>query len=79
MITTNANRRRRNLLRLMAHGTAIGAVAGLAAASMTLASPAAAAVVAATSQIDLNAATLAGSQQGIIMSDGRICNPRWGC
>ena len=19
------------------------------------------------------------SQQGIIMSDGRICNPRWGC
>jgi hypothetical protein len=57
---------------------------GLAAASLTLAvgalaSPAAAATVTATSQPDVNAATLAPSPQGIIMSDGRICNPRWGC
>ena len=57
---------------------------GFAAASVTvavgaLASPAAAAAVTATSQPNVNAATLAASPQGIIMSDGRICNPRWGC
>jgi hypothetical protein len=63
----------------MAHATAIAAVAGFGAASMTLASPAAAAAVTTTSQPDVNAARLAGSQQSIIMSDGRICNPRWGC
>ena len=79
MITKSATRRRRNVLRLMAHATAIGAVASLAAASMTLASPVAAAAVTTTSQPDVNAATLASSQQSIIMSDGRICNPRWGC
>ena len=79
MIPKSATRRRRHLLRLMAHATAIGALASLAAASTTPASPAAAAAVTTTSQIDVNAATLAGSQQSIIMSDGRICNPRWGC
>ena len=78
MITKSTTRRRRNLLRLMVHATATGAVASLAAASMALASPAAAAVT-TTSQPDANEATLAGSQQSIIMSDGRICNPRWGC
>ena len=55
---------------------------GFAAASLSftvgaLASPAAA--VTATSQLEVNAATPAPSPQGIIMSDGRICNPRWGC
>jgi hypothetical protein len=58
------------------------AACGFAAASLTvavgaIASPAAA--VAATSQHVVNPATPAASQQGIIMSDGRICNPRWGC
>ena len=67
----------RNMFRTMVAG-------GFAAASLTvavgaLASPASAAVVTATSQLDVNAATLAASPQGFIMSDGRICNPRWGC
>jgi hypothetical protein len=37
--------------------------------------------IAATPTLSLaSAAPLAGpSTQGIIMSDGRICNPRWGC
>jgi hypothetical protein len=46
---------------------------------MTPASPAATAAVTTTSQRDVNTAMPAGSQQSIIMSDGRICNPRWGC
>jgi hypothetical protein len=55
---------------------------GFAAATLTiavgsLAGPAAAA--AATSPPDVSTAALAPSPQGIIMSDGRICNPRWGC
>jgi hypothetical protein len=66
-----------NMFRTMVAG-------GFAAASLTfavgvLASPAAAAPVTATSQPNVNAATLAASPQGFIMSDGRICNPRWGC
>jgi hypothetical protein len=66
-----------NMFRTMVAG-------GFAAASLTvtvvaLASPAAAAAVTSTSQHDVNAAPVAASQQGIIMSDGRICNPRWGC
>ena len=59
---------------------------GIAAASLTLAvgalaGPAAAAPapVTVTSQPAVNAGTPAPSPQGIIMSDGRICNPRWGC
>jgi hypothetical protein len=74
-------RHRRTLRRLLAHTTAIGA-AGLAAASVTLASPVAAAASTASSsqQPTVNATSLAGPQQrNIIMSDGRICNPRWGC
>ena len=27
----------------------------------------------------LEPAPIGASPQGIIMSDGRICNPRWGC
>ncbi len=79
MITSNATRRRPNPLRLMAHATAIGAVAGLASASMAFSSPASAATVTMTSQSAVNAAALGAAPQGIIMSDGRICNPRWGC
>jgi hypothetical protein len=57
---------------------------GFAAASLTvtvaaLANPAATAAVTATPQPDVNAAALTVPPQGIIMSDGRICNPRWGC
>jgi len=44
---------------------------------MTLTSPAAAATT--SSQLEVNAPAPAASPQGIIMSDGRICNPRWGC
>lgn len=77
MTTTSTTRRRRNLVRLMTHATAIGTFASLGAASMTSANPAAA--VTTTSAFELNAAPAAPSPQGIIMSDGRICNPRWGC
>ena len=78
-MTTTSTSRRRNLLRLTAHATAIGTFAGLAAASMTFTTPAAAVAVTTVSEPQLNAATPAASPQGIIMSDGRICNPRWGC
>ena len=77
-MTTTRTSRRRNLLRLTAHATAIGTF-GLAAASMAFANPAAAAAVTPVSQPALNAATPAPSPQGIIMRDGGICNPRWGC
>ena len=81
MTTTSTSRPRRNLLRLTAHAAAIGTLAGFAAASTTFASPAPAAAAAVTtmSEPQLNAAPPAASPQGIIMSDGRICNPRWGC
>jgi hypothetical protein len=46
---------------------------------MTLANPAAAAAVTPVSQPEVHLAAPAASPQGIIMSDGRICNPRWGC
>ena len=78
-MTTTRTSRRRNLLRLTAHATAIGTLAGFAAASMTVASPSAAAAATTTSAPALNAAAPAPSPQGFIMSDGRICNPRWGC
>ena len=78
MTTTSTSRRRRNLLRLTARATAIGAF-GLAAASMTLANAASAAAVTTVSAPELNAATPATSPPGFIMGDGRICNPRWGC
>ena len=54
--------------------------AGGFAASLTVAvvaSPAAA--VATTSQPDVNAVTVAASQQRVIVSDGRIGSPRWVC
>ena len=36
--------------------------------------------IAATPASDVAAAPIPGTTaQGIIMSDGRICNPRWGC
>lgn len=58
---------------------AVGALASPAAAVAVgaLASPVAA--VTATSQPDGSDAPRAASPQGFIMSDGRICNPRWGC
>ena len=47
------------------------AAAALAGAAPALATP----VAPATVQPVASAPTT----QGIIMSDGRICNPRWGC
>ena len=36
--------------------------------------------IAATPAVSTSAASIPGTTaQGIIMSDGRICNPRWGC
>jgi hypothetical protein len=55
-------------------GGGIAAAASLTFAVVTSPAP----TVAATS-IDVSAATLAPAPQGIIMSDGRVCNPRWGC
>ena len=72
--TTTMNR---HMFRTMVAGGF--AAASLTAAAVALASPAAATAATSTSQPDVNAATVAASQQGIIMSDGRICNPRWGC
>jgi hypothetical protein len=66
-----------NVFRTMAAGGIVAALLTFAVGA--LASPAAAAPVSATSQPAVHAATLAPSPQGIIMSDGRICNPRWGC
>jgi len=53
--------------------------ASLTLAVGVLATPAAAAPATATPQLEVHVAGPAASQQGIIMSDGRICNPRWGC
>jgi len=64
-----------NMFRTMVAGGF--AAASLTVAAVALASPAATAT--SMSQPDVNAPTLAGSPQGFIMSDGRICNPRWGC
>jgi hypothetical protein len=66
-----------NMFRTMVAGGFAAASLTVGVAVVALASPAAA--VTATSQPDVNAATLAASPQGFIMSDGRICNPRWGC
>jgi hypothetical protein len=66
-----------NMFRTMVAGGF--AAASLAVAAVVFGSPAPAATVTATSQPHVNAATLAASPQGFIMSDGRICNPRWGC
>jgi hypothetical protein len=65
-----------NMFRTMA-ACGIAAAASLTVAVGAIASPAAAAT--ATSQHVVNPAPPVASQQGIIMSDGRICNPRWGC
>ena len=46
------------------------------AVTTLLAAPALAATPSAPS---LAPVATAPSTQGIIMSDGRICNPRWGC
>jgi hypothetical protein len=43
------------------------------------ASPAGAATPAGSIQAQATIAAPAPTTQGIIMSDGRICNPRWGC
>ena len=43
------------------------------------ASPAGAATPAGSIQAEANIAAPAPTTQGIIMRDGGICNPRWGC
>jgi hypothetical protein len=50
----------------------------IAALVVALSAPAS---IAATPTLDaVSSAPLPGANaQGIIMSDGRICNPRWGC
>jgi len=50
--------------------------AALVAAAALIGSPAALATPAGGAP---QAAPTAATTQGIIMSDGRICNPRWGC
>ena len=50
--------------------------ATLVAAAALIGSPAALATPAGGAP---QAAPTAAPTQGIIMSDGRICNPRWGC
>ncbi len=89
VLEESANRARRcgvhmamnqNMFRTMAacgFAAASLAAASLAVAVSAIASPVAA--VTATSQHAVNPAAPAASQQGFIMSDGRICNPRWGC
>ena len=47
--------------------------------AVVLAAPAAHAVTASPSLSPTVGAAPAPTTQGIIMSDGRICNPRWGC
>ena len=55
------------------------AVPGVAvAAALALSGPAAAAP-ASTAPVTVGPAPITASPNGIIMSDGRICNPRWGC
>ena len=49
----------------------------VAAALVAVSAPAS---IAATPAPGVAAAPIpAATSQGIIMSDGRICNPRWGC
>ena len=49
----------------------------VAAALVAIGAPAS---IAATPAPGVAAASIPGAtSQGIIMSDGRICNPRWGC
>jgi hypothetical protein len=49
-------------------------------AALVVAVSAPASIAATPTLSPASAAPLAGaSTQGIIMSDGRICNPRWGC
>jgi hypothetical protein len=48
--------------------------AALAAAAALIGSPAALATPTPAQAVPTGA-----TPQGIIMSDGRICNPRWGC
>ena len=47
--------------------------------AIALAAPAANAVTVTPTLSPTVGAAPAPSTQGIIMSDGRICNPRWGC
>ena len=52
----------------------------LPVAAAILVAVSAPASMAATSTLSPAAApALGATTQGIIMSDGRICNPRWGC
>jgi hypothetical protein len=49
-------------------------------AALVVAVSAPASIAATPTVSSASAAPIAGpSAQGIIMSDGRICNPRWGC
>ncbi len=52
-------------------------------AAVTVAGPAAAAIAPVTDApspyVPGQASASNPTAQGIIMSDGRICNPRWGC
>jgi len=67
LLDTRRSRRPRVLLAVPATLVAAAALIGSPAA---LATPNAGAP---------QAAPTAATTQGIIMSDGRICNPRWGC
>jgi hypothetical protein len=52
-------------------------------AAVALSGPAVAASAPATGgtqpYVPTQGSTIDSSAQGFIMSDGRICNPRWGC
>ena len=67
--------------RLARRGAAASAAAVLAAVALSGPAVAASAPVSGGSSpyMPTQGSTLDPTAQGIIMSDGRICNPRWGC
>ena len=71
-VLPTTRRRRRNRTWLAAPLAAV--VAGLA-----LSGPAGAASTPLGGSSLEPSPTVGATPQGIIMSDGRICNPRWGC
>jgi hypothetical protein len=62
---------------------ATATIAAALLAAVALAGPAAAATAPASNApspyLPGHGSTSDSTAQGIIMSDGRICNPRWGC
>ena len=62
---------------------AAAASAAAVLAALALSGPAVAATTPANGgsspYMPTQASPIGASAQGIIMSDGRICNPRWGC